>query len=151
MLLTRKYPVHTNYNENKRHLFHARLYFNEARPCKVWKYSKTSIKIKKWAKNPLEYCVTVLCYYFMVHCSGHSIPLPRFQWNKFWDTKLYNKFYSSYSISSNQVPYRLYLSHRTCPYSQCAISCRQTKICCLHFWFFTYSKGYELVAALQWE
>jgi hypothetical protein len=35
-----------------------------------------------------------LGYYFMVRYSGHSIPLPRFQWNKFWDTKLDNKFYS---------------------------------------------------------
>lgn len=40
-----------------------------------------------------------------------------------------------YSISSNQVPCRLYLSHGTCPYSQCGISCRQMKISCLHFWF----------------
>lgn len=40
-----------------------------------------------------------------------------------------------YSISSNQVPCRLYLSGCTCPYSQCGISCRQMKICCLHFRF----------------
>jgi hypothetical protein len=52
VLLTRKYAVHTTYNKNKRHLFHARLNFIKACPCTVWKYSKTSIKIKKRAKNP---------------------------------------------------------------------------------------------------
>lgn len=40
-----------------------------------------------------------------------------------------------YSISSNQVPWRMYLSHGTCPYSQCGISCRQMKVSYLHFWF----------------
>lgn len=135
MHLTGKYAVHTIYNENKRHLFHAGLYFNEACPCKVWKYSKTSIEIKKWTKPTTVFWLChSLGFYFMVHCSGHSIPLPRFQWNKFWDTKLDNKFYSSIQHIKQPGTLYLYLSHRTCPYSQCGISYRQMKTCCLHFW-----------------
>lgn len=153
-LLTRKCAVRTIYNKNKRHLFHARLYFIKACTCMVWKYSKTSIKIKKVGKKTHDSILTVS--QFWVITSRYIIQAIQSLFLHFSETnsKTPNWTTSSsapHSASHNKVPYGLYSSHGTWPYSQCEISCRQMKICCLQFWFlWLTTTGYELVSALKW-